>query len=192
MGGPRRTLDERLAALEEAIDVIRSALDVGPEKRVVRGAGPHYPIPGYPAGPPPAHRVGIWVGAMLPQTLELIGRRADGWVPSVGRNTIGDVRAASRAIDVAALVAGRDPSDVRRILNVSGQITDGARGADPLVGPVDQWVETLAEWALDVGVDAFIVWPQDTDLRHVERLAAEVVPAVRELLAASTPGGGSG
>ena len=49
---------ERGSALEEAIDLIRAALDVDPERRVVRGAGPFYPVSGYPAGPPPAHRVG--------------------------------------------------------------------------------------------------------------------------------------
>ena len=84
MGGPRRTNAEAFDALEEAIPIIRAALDVGPERRVVRGPGPHYPVPGYPPGPPPAHRVEIWVGAYRRRGLELIGRMADGWVPSVG------------------------------------------------------------------------------------------------------------
>ena len=185
MGGEvRRSVDERLDGLGEAIDIIRAALDVGPEKRVVRGTGPHYPIAGYPAGPAPAHRVGIWVGAMLPRTLELIGHQADGWVPSVGGDGIGRIRSASRRIDDAARAAGRSPSDVLRVINVSGVITDGKRGDGPLTGPVDQWVETLASWAVEVPADAFIVWPPYTDPRHVERLAAEVVPAVRELLRA--------
>src|SRR5919109_4986258 len=50
MGGPRRSGREAADALEEAIPIIRGALDVGPEKRVVRGSGPHYPVPGYPPG----------------------------------------------------------------------------------------------------------------------------------------------
>ena len=62
MGRPERTNREAFEALEEAIAIIRGALDVGPEKRVVRGEGPYYPIPGYPAGPAPAHRIGIWLG----------------------------------------------------------------------------------------------------------------------------------
>ena len=48
MGGPHRTTAEAADALEEAIPIIRGALDVGPERRVVRGDGPHYPVPGYP------------------------------------------------------------------------------------------------------------------------------------------------
>ena len=38
MGGPRRQPGERGAALEEAIDIIRAALDVGTERGVVRGS----------------------------------------------------------------------------------------------------------------------------------------------------------
>jgi alkanesulfonate monooxygenase SsuD/methylene tetrahydromethanopterin reductase-like flavin-dependent oxidoreductase (luciferase family) len=59
MGGPRRTGREVADALEEAIPLIRGALDVGPDRRVVGGPGPHYPVPGYPSGPPPVHRVEI-------------------------------------------------------------------------------------------------------------------------------------
>jgi alkanesulfonate monooxygenase SsuD/methylene tetrahydromethanopterin reductase-like flavin-dependent oxidoreductase (luciferase family) len=179
MGGPRRTLDERVGALEEAIGIIRAALDVGPEKRVVRSAGPHYPIPGYPAGPPPAHRVEMWVGAMLPRTLDLIGRVADGWITSVGRVSLAAYRTAAARLDESAVAAGRDPAAVRRIFNVSGQITDGQRGEGPLDGPVDQWSETLATWADEIGVDAFIVWPPDTGTSLIERFAAEVAPAVQ-------------
>jgi alkanesulfonate monooxygenase SsuD/methylene tetrahydromethanopterin reductase-like flavin-dependent oxidoreductase (luciferase family) len=179
MGGPRRTVDERVGALEEAIGIIRAALDVGPEKRVVRGAGPHYPVPGYPPGPPPAHRVEIWVGAMLPRTLDLIGRVADGWVTSVGRVPLATYQAAAVRLDESASAAGRDPATIRRIFNISGQITDGQRGEGPLDGPVDQWIGTLATWADEIGVDAFIFWPPDTGISLIERFAAEVAPAVQ-------------
>ena len=181
MGGPQRQRRDRLPALEEAIGIIRSALDVGPERRVVRGPGPHYPVPGYPPGPPPAHRVEIWVGAMGPRALALIGRLADGWVPGAGVSRIHQFPALSARIDDAALAAGRDPSAIRRIFNVSGGvITDGGRGDGPLDGPVDQWVETLAGWALEHGVDAFIFWPPGSGTEQVERFAAEVAPAVGE------------
>jgi alkanesulfonate monooxygenase SsuD/methylene tetrahydromethanopterin reductase-like flavin-dependent oxidoreductase (luciferase family) len=179
MGGPRRKLDERVGALEEAIGIVRAALDVGPEKRVVRSAGPRYPIPGYPAGPPPAHRVEIWVGATIPRTLDLIGRAADGWITSVGRSATSEYRAAAARLDQSAIAAGRDPATIRRIFNVSGQITDGQRGEGPLDGPVDQWIETLATWADEIGVDAFIVWPPDAGTSLIERFAAEVAPAVQ-------------
>jgi alkanesulfonate monooxygenase SsuD/methylene tetrahydromethanopterin reductase-like flavin-dependent oxidoreductase (luciferase family) len=182
MGGPQRAPRDRVAALEEAIRIIRAALDVGPEKRVVRGPGPHYPVPGYPPGPAPAHRVEIWVGAMAPRMLELIGRLADGWVPASGVARMGEFEGLATRIDDAAVAAGRDPATIRRIINVGGVLTDGIRGDGPLDGPVDQWIETLASWALEFRVDAFIVWPPDTRTEMIDRLAAEVVPAVREAL----------
>jgi alkanesulfonate monooxygenase SsuD/methylene tetrahydromethanopterin reductase-like flavin-dependent oxidoreductase (luciferase family) len=164
MGGPRRTFDERVEALEEAIGIIRGALDVGPEKRVVRASGRHYPIPGYPPGPPPAHRVEIWVGARAPRTMELIGRLADGWIPPFGTSIADQFAALGARMDEAAASAGRDPGTIRRIVNLSGAITS----------------EMLAGWAVELGIDSFVFWPPDTDTAHVDRFAAEVAPAVRE------------
>ena len=181
MGGPRRSFPEAFDALEEAIPIIRAALDVGPERRVVRGEGRHYPVPGYPPGPPPAHRLEIWVGAYRPRGLRLIGRMADGWVPSVGRIGTDALRESSALIDDAAQAAGRDPKAIRRVFNIGGAITDGPHGENPFDGPADRWVATLTEWALELGVDAFIFWPTDT--ASLQRYASEVVPAVREAVA---------
>jgi alkanesulfonate monooxygenase SsuD/methylene tetrahydromethanopterin reductase-like flavin-dependent oxidoreductase (luciferase family) len=185
MGGPRRTGREAADALEKAIPIIRAALDVGPERRVVRSDGPHYPVPGYPPGPPPAHRVEIWLGVYRPRGLRLAGRVADGWVPSMGRISLDQLRASSAQIDEAALAAGRDPAEIRRIYNIGGLITDGASGEGVIVGPVKRWVDTLIEWAHDPGIDAFIFWPTGDELAQVERFAAEVAPAVREALLAT-------
>lgn len=176
MGGPRRTPGESIDALEEAVTIIRAVLD---GERVVRSPGPHYPVPGYPPGPPPAHRVGIWIGAYRRRGLELIGRKADGWVPSLGAMPPDRYRDAAAQLDAAALAVGRDPAAIRRVYNIGGSITDGARGDGLLDGPVDQWVETLAGWALDLGVDTFVFWPPDDGTYPVQRLGGEIVPAVR-------------
>jgi alkanesulfonate monooxygenase SsuD/methylene tetrahydromethanopterin reductase-like flavin-dependent oxidoreductase (luciferase family) len=182
MGGPRLTGREAADALEEAIPIIRGALDVGPERRVVSGPGPHFPVPGYPPGPPPAHRVELWIGAYQPRGMRLIGRAADGWVPSMGRVSLEALRRSSGLIDEAALAAAREPSAIRRVYNIGGVITDGGGGDGVLVGPVGQWVETLIGWADDPGIDAFVFWPTADELAQVERFTAEVVPAVREAL----------
>jgi alkanesulfonate monooxygenase SsuD/methylene tetrahydromethanopterin reductase-like flavin-dependent oxidoreductase (luciferase family) len=180
MGGPRRTATESIDALEEAVTIIRAVLD---GERVVRSPGPHYPVPGYPPGPPPAHRVSIWIGAYRRRGLELIGRRADGWVPSLGHLPPDRYRAAAARLDEAALAAGRDPTDIRRLYNIGGSITDdgdGRRGDRPLDGPVGQWVETLTGWALELGVDTFVFWPPDTGVYTIQRFAGEIAPAVRQ------------
>jgi alkanesulfonate monooxygenase SsuD/methylene tetrahydromethanopterin reductase-like flavin-dependent oxidoreductase (luciferase family) len=183
MGGPHRTVPESVDALEEAIPISRAALDVGPERRVVRGDGPHYPVPGYPPGPAPAHRVEIWVGAYRPRGLRLIARMADGWVPSVGYVGIDAVRESAARLDEATLAAGREPMVIRRIFNIGGAVADGPSGENPMDGPPDRWVATLTDWAGDIGVDAFIYWHPDR--RSLERFVAEVVPGVQEALATS-------
>jgi alkanesulfonate monooxygenase SsuD/methylene tetrahydromethanopterin reductase-like flavin-dependent oxidoreductase (luciferase family) len=184
MGGVRRERGERGDALEEAIRIIRAALDVGPERGVVRGTGPHYPIKGYPPGPPTAHRVEIWVGAMAPRALELIGRLADGWVPGGGISRIDRFAGLNARIDSAAIAAGRHPEDIRRIVNVSGSITDdgGEQGAPD--GPPQKWIDQLTMWAVEHRLDAFVYWPPDTSIDSIERFAGDVVPAVREAVAA--------
>jgi alkanesulfonate monooxygenase SsuD/methylene tetrahydromethanopterin reductase-like flavin-dependent oxidoreductase (luciferase family) len=187
MGGNVRGPGDRGDALEEAIGIIRAALDVGRGRSVVRGAGPSYPIPGYPAGPAPAHRVEIWVGAMAPRALDLIGRLADGWIPGRGISAIDDFPRLIERIDEAAVAAGRDPGAIRLIVNLSGVITDGARGDGPIEGPVDQWVDTLAGWATDLGLDSFVFWPPDTGTEQVELYANEVAPAVRAALSETPP-----
>jgi alkanesulfonate monooxygenase SsuD/methylene tetrahydromethanopterin reductase-like flavin-dependent oxidoreductase (luciferase family) len=185
MGGPRRTAGESLDALEEAIPIIRAALDVGPERRVVRGDGPHYPVPGYPPGPPPAHHVEIWVGAYRARGLRLIARMADGWVPSVGYVGVDGMRDASARLDEELARVGRDPGEIRRVVNVGGTVTDGAVGPGPLDGPVERWADALAAWNRDMRIDTFVYWPPDTAVHAVERFALDVVPAVRDAIARS-------
>jgi len=114
--------------------------------------------------------------------MRLIGRLADGWVPSMGRVSVDALRDSSKRIDEAALAAGRRPAHIRRVYNIGGLISDGGGGEGVLVGPVGQWVETLAEWSVDPGIDAFIFWPTADELAQVERFASEVAPAVREAL----------
>jgi alkanesulfonate monooxygenase SsuD/methylene tetrahydromethanopterin reductase-like flavin-dependent oxidoreductase (luciferase family) len=179
MGGPRRGAGESIDALEEAVRIIRSVLH---GERVVRGTGPHYPVPGYPPGPPPAHRVELWIGAYRRRGLDLIGRLGDGWVPSLAYMGPDAFRSAAAMLDEAAARAGRDPALIRRVYNLSGLITDGAVGEVPLVGPAELWVETLSSWAIDLGVDAFIFSPPDMGTDAIERFAAEVVPEVRRII----------
>jgi alkanesulfonate monooxygenase SsuD/methylene tetrahydromethanopterin reductase-like flavin-dependent oxidoreductase (luciferase family) len=161
MGGPARSPGESVQALEEAIQVIRLAWS---DKERVSFDGDHYRLDGYEPGPPPKHRIEIWLGAYKPRMLRLTGRLADGWIPSFGYLKPDAVPDAQRRIDEAAETAGRDPASIRRAYNFG-----------PPEGP---WAETLAGWATEVGLDTFVLWPEDA--AQVERFAGEVVPAVRE------------
>jgi alkanesulfonate monooxygenase SsuD/methylene tetrahydromethanopterin reductase-like flavin-dependent oxidoreductase (luciferase family) len=111
--------------------------------------------------------------------LDLIGRKADGWVPSLfGGMTYERLSEGNGAIDNAAVKAGRDPRSIRRILNIGGSI-EPTRGAD-FAGPVSFWVQELTRLAVEVRMDAFVFWPAHDQADQIEQFAAEVVPAVRE------------
>jgi alkanesulfonate monooxygenase SsuD/methylene tetrahydromethanopterin reductase-like flavin-dependent oxidoreductase (luciferase family) len=185
-GGPRRTPGEAVEALDEAIDVIRLLWS---EERSVSFEGKHYRLEDARPGPPPAHPIGIWVGAFRPRMLRLVGRKADGWLPSLGVLSRDEMRVGHQQIDAAAEKAGRDPGAIRRILNVQGVIGDGPGpsrselpvgylAGDPLAGPADWWVETLGGF-VDDGFDTIVFWPVDTTPDQVELLAADVVPHLR-------------
>lgn len=185
MGGPRRTPGESIEALDEAITIIRGIWDADERGRLVV-EGKHYRVDGAKRGPAPAHDVGIWIGAYKPRILRLVGRAADGWLPSMQylEQGLGELTAMNRHIDEAALAAGRRPEDVRRFLNIGGRFAATSGGL--LQGPSSQWVEELTEIALTYGTSGFILASDDT--RTTETYAAEVAPAVREAVAAQRAG----
>ena len=175
-GGPRRQPRDALAALEEAISVIRL---VWSGERNLRFSGTHYRLAGAHSGPVPVHPIGIWLGVYGPRALQLAGRLADGWLPSL-RGDLTVLAEGSARLDEAASAAGRNPWDIRRVLNVNGQITDGPK-LGLIRGPVDQWVDELTDLAVGYGFDTFIFWGEGDD--QLPRFAEEVVPAVRSQIA---------
>ena len=176
-GGPRRTPRDALTALEEAITVTRL---VWSGQRNLRFNGQHYRLAGANSGPVPAHPMGIWLGVYGPRALRLTGRLADGWVPSL-RGDVTPLLEGMARLDEAAAEAGRDPADIRRVLNVNGQITGGDSGG-LLQGPVGQWVDDLTDLAVGHGFDTFMFWAEQPG--QLARFAEEVVPAVRSQVAA--------
>lgn len=176
-GGPRRTPGESLAALGEAIEVIRK---VWSGERNLRFEGRNYHLRGAHSGPVPEHPIGIWLGVYGPRALRLAGRVADGWVPSF-RGDLKQIADMAARLDDAAGEAGRDPASLRRILNVGGTITDGV-SSGALQGPVDQWVDELTDLAVVHGFDTFILWAEGEG--QLSRFAEQVMPAVRAQVAA--------
>jgi alkanesulfonate monooxygenase SsuD/methylene tetrahydromethanopterin reductase-like flavin-dependent oxidoreductase (luciferase family) len=187
MGGPRRSPGESVEALEEAIEVIRLMWS---GERSVSFEGRHYRLADVHPGPRPAHPIGIWLGAFKPRMLRLVGRKADGWVPSLGVLSADELRAGNRRIDEAAEAAGRDPRRIRRILNLQGVIGEsrtppggrlpvGYLAGEPPAGPPEWWADTLMGFAGD-GFDTIVFWPVDPSPVQVELLAGEVVPLLSQ------------
>ncbi len=126
MGARRLTPGQAVDALSEAIDVIHGIWDAG-ERTPLRVDGEYYRLSGAKRGPAPAHDIPIWLGAYKPRMLRLIGEKADGWLPSYGYLKPGQLAAGMATIDEAAAAAGRDPREIRRLLNITGRFS-GTRG----------------------------------------------------------------
>ena len=173
-GGPRRSPGEAIDALDEAIRIIREVWAAG-QPGGVGVDGKHYRVVGAKRGPAPAHDIGIWVGALRPRMLELIGRAADGWLPSLHglKRGLDELAEDNAIIDEAAAAAGRDPGLVRRLVNIRREFTESGTA---------QLAEELAGLALDHGVSGFILMGDDP--AAIQLFGQEVAPAVRELVAA--------
>jgi alkanesulfonate monooxygenase SsuD/methylene tetrahydromethanopterin reductase-like flavin-dependent oxidoreductase (luciferase family) len=174
-GGPRRSGPESVDALEEAIAILRACWG---GERGITFEGEHYRVKGMQFGPPPAHPIGIWLGAYGPRMMRVVGRLADGWLPSLPRLPLAEIPARVRLLEEAAERAGRDPRAIRRIANVNGVIADGPV-QDWLRGPPEHWVAELGTLAADHGFDGFLLWSDGDMTEQIGRLAAEVAPALR-------------
>lgn len=182
-GGPERSPGEAYEAFNEALDIIRGmwAKSGGSFKY----EGKYYQVRGAQPGPAPAHPIRIWVGAIGPRMLRLVGQKADGiltsitYVPPERLNWVND------QIDAGAATAGRDPESVRRGYNIMGVIRNrSARGLissdSGLDGPADYWIEQLVRLYRANRQDTFLFWPTEGDpVEQMERFANEIVPAVQ-------------
>ncbi len=164
MGGDKLTPGQGVDALSQAIDIIRGIWDAG-DRTPLRAGGDYHHVSGAKRGPAPAHDVPIWIGALKPRMLRLIGRKGDGWLPSLAYLAPGDLTAGNTAIDAAATEAGRDPREIRRMLNIGANV-----GVDEII--------TLA---LEEGVSTFILAGDDP--AGMQRFA-DLLPDIRDAVAA--------
>lgn len=165
-GGERRTPAEAVAATEEAVAVMRSVWAGGEDVR-----GEHYHLKGIRPGPSAPHRIPISIGAYGPRMLEVIGRHADGWLPSLPYVPPDELSAKHAIIDAAAIAAGRQPGEISRMYNLPGEILDRP-GSGFLRGSENQWIDQLG-WLHDRHrIDTFILWPRGDVVDQVSRFAA--------------------
>jgi alkanesulfonate monooxygenase SsuD/methylene tetrahydromethanopterin reductase-like flavin-dependent oxidoreductase (luciferase family) len=185
MGGPRRSAGEAYTAFEDALHILRGFWDNA--GRSFSYSGKIYQVRGAQAGPAPAHRIRIWVGAAGPRMLRLTGRMADGILVSstyVPPERLLDI---NRQIDEGAREAGRQPDDIRRGYNLMGIVDLGQHGQRPdsleagiIYGTVQGWVEQLVRLNAEYRQDTFLFWPVgDNPIRQLEAFAKEIVPAVK-------------
>jgi probable F420-dependent oxidoreductase len=175
-GLPVREPGAKIDALQEALEIIRQ---LWTEPRVTFH-GRHYSVHEATIDPRPEPPIPLWLGTYGPRALRLTGRVADGWIPSYpfappdrwGR--MGDV------VRRAAEETNRDPSEIAFAYNVGVRLDGSSATRRPIVtGSAQEVAETLAGFVRN-GVTVVNVWPVGDSREQAERIAREVLPAVRE------------
>jgi len=177
-GLPVRSPKEKIEALEEAITIIRGVW-FAPSFTF---EGRHYRTVGVEVEPKPSRPIPIWLGTYGPRALELTGRMAEGWLPSMSYAPPDVAREKLKVVKEAAEGAGRDPGTLTYAYNVSVRVGgDPATDPDRMVaGEPDAVAERLASLMAD-GFTCLNFWLSGDRAEQRERLANDVLPAVREL-----------
>lgn len=166
-GGADLTVGERIAAFTEALTVVRSLTTPGPPVTI---DGTHHRLVRASPGPDHPHRIGLWIGAVGPRMLGLVGRLGDGWIPSATRIPPEQLDAANAGIDRAARAVGRDPADIRRLYNSPA----------PPDTTTTSWVRQLTRLAEQHGISGFLLFTDDP--ATITRYGTEIAPRVRKAL----------
>jgi alkanesulfonate monooxygenase SsuD/methylene tetrahydromethanopterin reductase-like flavin-dependent oxidoreductase (luciferase family) len=114
--------------------------------------------------------------------LDLTGRKADGWVPSLFLLGPDAAYQALERVRSAAACAGRDTDALTYTYNVGVWVDEHAPAAPgQVVGSPEEVARQLTEFLLH-GFTGLSFWPRGNTAEQIERLASEVIPAVRERL----------
>jgi alkanesulfonate monooxygenase SsuD/methylene tetrahydromethanopterin reductase-like flavin-dependent oxidoreductase (luciferase family) len=187
LGGPRWSPGEVLTATDEAITILRALWS---QDRTARVDGKIFHLNAQP-GPAPAHPVGIWLGALGPRMLDLLGRRADGWIAPIATGF--DTKpAAQDRIDRAAIAAGRQPTDVHRIIQLVGSVTSRPQtterprsgpGGQPILTTPEIWARIIAEFVTGERFDTVNIVPYPESAELISLFGTDVIPAARAAIA---------
>lgn len=178
---------EKITALGEVVAILRR-LWTEPE---VTFDGRFHTTSDATLTPRPGSTIPIWLGTFGSRGLDLAGRVADGWIPTLGyvpEERLGPMR---QQVLRAAEAAGRDPGAVRTILNVPIDV-GGRPGGNPgqLTGEPVAVAERL--WGfVEMGFDGFnFIAPEEDAPDQHRRLAGEILPLLRPV-AVSAPAAGA-
>lgn len=175
MGINPGSMGERVQRLGEAIEIMRGLW----REDELTYQGRRYATSNAKMRPKPAHNIPIWLGTVGPRGLELTGRLADGWIPSLDYAPPERAGAMIAAIRGAAVDAGRDPGALDLIYNLELSF-DGPPSNGILSGKPDAIVERLLGFR-ELGFTGFNFLLRDANRRDAaERLANQVIPELRD------------
>ncbi|HEY8473594.1 MAG TPA: LLM class flavin-dependent oxidoreductase [Natronosporangium sp.] len=170
---------EKVDGLAEAVQILRG-LWSEPE---LTFTGEHYRTDRARIEPKPDRPIPIWLGTFGPRALDLTGRVADGWIPTLGYAPPERLPAMRERVLAAARAAGRQPEAITCALNVDVLVAEAPQPERaPVSGRPEQIAEQLAPYAR-MGFTAFNFKLAGPDRAgQAEQLAQQVIPAIRASL----------
>jgi len=170
VGAAPLTPAAKVAGLAEAITIMRQAWS----GETVTYHGTQHSVTDLHLSPTPVAPIPVWLGTIGPRALEVTGRLADGWIPSLGHAA--DIPSMLDRIRGASVAAGRPVDAVRPIYNVPVRLDPHARTDDSAVaGSASDIVSQLREFEA-LGFRGFNLMPP---VEQAEAVAAEILPALR-------------
>jgi alkanesulfonate monooxygenase SsuD/methylene tetrahydromethanopterin reductase-like flavin-dependent oxidoreductase (luciferase family) len=171
------TAREKVDGLEEAIRITHGLWS----EPAFTFDGVHYRTEMAEFEPKPSRRIPIWLGTLGPRALRLTGRLADGWIPSLDLAPPERVPKLREQILRGAHQAERDPDDITLAYNMEIRV-DGQAAPEPgvVTGSPDAVTERLIGFT-ELGFTSMNFQPIGPGRdEQIERLATEVIPAVRD------------
>lgn len=174
-GLPVRTPKEKVDGLEDALQILRGLW----REPAFSFQGPVYSVQDAELEPKPARPVPVWVGGFGPRSLRVIGRLADGWLPSMPVVPPEEVAAKRVVIRDAAEAAGRDPDSLTYAYNVTVLLGPGAVDDRVIGGSPAQVTDRIGELVQTLGLDAVNVSFTGPPRDQADVFAADVLPHLR-------------
>jgi alkanesulfonate monooxygenase SsuD/methylene tetrahydromethanopterin reductase-like flavin-dependent oxidoreductase (luciferase family) len=167
---------DKVDGLQEAIRIIRGLWS----EPAFTYAGRLYRTEGAELEPKPDRRIPIWLGTYGPRALAVTGMLADGWIPTLELAPPERIPTMRDRVLAAAREAGREPEEITSVYNIDIRVDERADEPPSVVAGAADFVADRLRGFLELGFTAMNLCPvgpgQD---EQAERLAGEVVPAVR-------------
>jgi alkanesulfonate monooxygenase SsuD/methylene tetrahydromethanopterin reductase-like flavin-dependent oxidoreductase (luciferase family) len=178
-GLAQRSPREKVGALEEAIDVLRGLWS----SSGFSYAGQHFQTEGATIEPKPSHPIPIWLGAFGDRMVDLVGRKADGWLPTFQFLPPEQAYRKLERIRKVAEESGRNPDEITYAYNIPALVEAGSStSGGQIAGSAAEVAKHLADFVRH-GFTLLNLWPGGLAEIQRELLAREVLPTVRDLLA---------
>ena len=160
---------ELIGRFEEAVQIVDRLL----RSEVVTFEGKHYALreAEFRPGPVQKPRPPMTIGAHGPRMLKLCAQYADSW-NSFG--SIEEIRARNEVLNEKCAEVGRNPKDIVRSLYMWA-----AKAAEDPWRSIDAFQDLIGRYR-EAGINEFIIdQPRDDQMRVLERVAVDVIPALR-------------